>query len=114
MFFNNFIFKLIPCIVMLWGNSYTAGVSQDTMFSILKYQHNSIDKTMDKDHVPLIVYGKMTTLANPNHMVIGQLVYDELDDGQKSLFQQLDFSPAIWSYNNNNNGKNIYKVYTNI
>jgi len=26
---------------------------------------------------------KMTALANPNHMVIGQLVYDVLEDNQK-------------------------------
>ena len=57
---------------------------------------------------------KMNALANPNHMVIGQLVYDELDDSQKSLFSQLDFSSAIWSYTNNNTGENIYKVYTNM
>ena len=56
----------------------------------------------------------MTALANPNHMVIGQLVYDVLDDNQKSLFQQLDISPAIWSYTNNNTGENIYNVYTNM
>ena len=56
----------------------------------------------------------MTTLANPNHMVIGQLIYDVLDDNQKSLFQQLDISPAIWSYTNNNTGENIYNVYTNM
>jgi adenylate cyclase len=56
---------------------------------------------------------KMTTLANPNHMAIGQLVYDALDDSQKSLFQQLDFSPSIWSYTSNNTGENIYNVYTN-
>lgn len=57
---------------------------------------------------------KMTALANPNHMVIGQLIYDVLDDNQKSLYQQLDFSPEIWSYANNNTGENIYKVYTNV
>jgi class 3 adenylate cyclase len=57
---------------------------------------------------------KMTSLANPNHMVLGQLIYDVLDDNQKSLFQQLDFSPKIWSYTNSNNGEKIYKVYTNI
>jgi adenylate cyclase len=56
---------------------------------------------------------KMTALANPNHMAIGQLIYDVLDDRQKSLFQQLEFSPAIWSYANNNNEGNIYNVYTN-
>lgn len=33
---------------------------------------------------------KMTALANPNHMVIGQVVYDSLEDNQKSDFQQLD------------------------
>lgn len=32
----------------------------------------------------------MTALANPNHMVIGQVVYDSLEDNQKSDFQQLD------------------------
>ena len=56
---------------------------------------------------------KMTTLANPNHMVIGQLVYDVLDDNQKSLFQQLTMSPEIWSYVNINTGRTIYNVYTN-
>jgi adenylate cyclase len=56
---------------------------------------------------------KMTALANPNHMVIGQLVYDVLEDNQKSVFQQLDISPEIWSYVSNNTGGNIYNVYTN-
>jgi adenylate cyclase len=56
---------------------------------------------------------KMTTLANPNHMVIGQLVYNVLDENQKSLFQQLTMSPEIWSYININTGRTIYNVYTN-
>jgi adenylate cyclase len=57
---------------------------------------------------------KMTKLANPNHMIIGQLVYDALEDSQKSLFQQLDFSPSIWSYASNKSGENVYNVYTNV
>jgi class 3 adenylate cyclase len=56
---------------------------------------------------------KMTALANPNHMVIGQLVYDVLDDNQKSLFRQLAISPEIWSYVNINTGGTIYSIYTN-
>ncbi|MFL6349250.1 MAG: hypothetical protein ACJ72X_13260 [Nitrososphaeraceae archaeon] len=56
---------------------------------------------------------KMTALANPNHMVIGQLVYAVLEDNQKSVFQQLGISPEIWSYVSNNTGGNIYNVYTN-
>jgi adenylate cyclase len=56
---------------------------------------------------------KMTALANPNHMVIGQLAYDTLDDNQKSIFQKLVISPEIWNYVNNNTGGNRYNVYTN-
>lgn len=56
---------------------------------------------------------KMTALANPNHMVIGQLAYDALDDNQKSIFQKLVVSPEVWNYVNNNTGGNRYKVYTN-
>jgi hypothetical protein len=37
----------------------------------------------------------MTALANPNHMGIGQLVYDALEGNQKSVFQQLGISPEI-------------------
>jgi adenylate cyclase len=55
----------------------------------------------------------MTALTNPNHMVIGQLVYDTLDDNQKSLFQKLVISSEIWNYVNNNTGRNRYNVYTN-
>jgi adenylate cyclase len=56
---------------------------------------------------------KMTALANPNHMVIGQLVYDVLDDNQKSVFQQLGISPEIWSYVSNNTG-GIYIMFIQI
>jgi adenylate cyclase len=56
---------------------------------------------------------KMTALANPNHMVIGQLAYDALDDNQKSIFQKLVISPEVWNYFSNNTGGNRYNVYTN-
>jgi adenylate cyclase len=57
---------------------------------------------------------KMTALANPNHIVIGQLVFDVLDNNQKSVFQPIDISPEIWGYVSNNTGGNIYHVYTNV
>ncbi len=56
---------------------------------------------------------KMTALANPNHIVIGGLVYDLLDDRQRSLFDHTDVSPEIWSYVCKGIEGNIYKVYTN-
>jgi hypothetical protein len=60
-----------------------------------------------------VIMKKSQTLANPNHMVIGQLVYDALDENQKSLFQRLVLSSEIWNYVNNNTEGNRYNVYTN-
>jgi adenylate cyclase len=57
---------------------------------------------------------KMTAIANPNHIVIGQLVYDLLDDNQRSAFHRLDISPEIWSYVSNNTGGSIYNIYIDI
>jgi adenylate cyclase len=56
---------------------------------------------------------KMTALANPNHMVIGQLVYGALDDDQKSMYKQLYISSEVWNYVNSNTGGDIYNIYTN-
>jgi len=56
---------------------------------------------------------KMTALANPNHMVIGELVYEALDGGQKSTYKQLNLSSEVWNYVSNNTGRMIYGIYTN-
>jgi adenylate cyclase len=94
--------------------------------NIINLEKNGKNNKINKKEQPIIkkpVYDilgyttsiavKMTALANPNHMVIGQLVYDVLEDNQKSVFQQLGISPEIWSYVSNNTGGNIYNVYTN-
>jgi adenylate cyclase len=88
--------------------------------NIINLEKNSKNNNINKKEQPIIkkpVYDilgyttsiavKMTALANPNHMVIGQLVYDVLEDNQKSVFQQLGISPEIWSYVSNNTGGNI-------
>lgn len=55
---------------------------------------------------------KMTSLAIPNHMIIGQLVYDTLDNNQKSLYHRLPVHPEVWNYVSNNTDGKIYNVYT--
>jgi adenylate cyclase len=55
---------------------------------------------------------KMTALANPNHIVIRQQVYDALVDGQKSMYQHLNISSDVWNYVSSSTIGNIYKVYT--
>ena len=84
-------------------------VEEDSDNNIIKKEQISIKKPVyDILGYSTSIAVKMTTLANPNHMVIGQLIYDVLDDSQKSLFQQLDISPTIWEYINNTIRGKIY------
>jgi adenylate cyclase len=57
---------------------------------------------------------KMTALARPNHIVIGDPLYNLLDDKQRSAFQRLNMSPDIWSYVCRNSEGNIYSLYTDV
>jgi adenylate cyclase len=57
---------------------------------------------------------KMTSLAHPNHLVIGDPMYNLLDGKQRSAFQRLNMSPDIWSYVCRNSEGNIYSLYTDI
>jgi adenylate cyclase len=57
---------------------------------------------------------KMTALANPNHLVIGEPLYNLLDDKQRSAFQRLNISPDIWNYVCKNVEGNIYSIYTDV
>src|SRR5919199_4008792 len=54
---------------------------------------------------------KMTSLAKPNGLVIGQSVYDILDEKQKSTFELLNLNSTSWNYRDEKTG-NIYQVYT--
>jgi len=56
---------------------------------------------------------KMTGLAKPNQVAIGQLVYEALDERQKLAFQILNLGTDIWSYVSKTTGS-IYSVYTNV
>jgi adenylate cyclase len=57
------------------------------------------------------VAAKMTNLAKPNGITIGQAAYNILDEKQRSTFEELDVSPNIWSYLNEKTGR-MYKVYS--
>ena len=57
---------------------------------------------------------KMTALAHPNHLVIGDPMYNLLDGKQRSAFQRLNMTPDIWNYVCRNSEGNIYSLYTDI
>jgi adenylate cyclase len=59
---------------------------------IRKSDNNKHKQLMKKPHYDIIGYTigvtvKMTRLAKPNRFIIGQLVYDALDEKQKSVFE---------------------------
>jgi Adenylate cyclase, family 3 (some proteins contain HAMP domain) len=56
------------------------------------------------------VAAKMTTLAKPDQIVIGQMVHDLLDQRQKSTFHPLQINPEIWSFVSDHTG-GIYRLY---
>ena len=68
-----------------------------------------------KSHFDILGYtisiaAKMTTFARDNQIVIGQFVYDMLDDSQKSTFKVLPIGSKVWNYVSNKTGE-IYGLY---
>jgi adenylate cyclase len=80
-----------------------------------KKQHLLVKKPVyDLLSYTLSIAVKMTSLANPNHLVIGDPLYNRLDDKQRSAFRRLNMSPDIWSYVCRNSEGNIYSLYTDV
>ena len=72
-------------------------------------------KVLKKPHFDVLGYtisiaAKMTTFAKDNQIVIGQFVYDILDDSQKSSFKVLRIEPYVWNYVSNSTG-DVYSLY---
>ena len=77
------------------------------------------EKTMVKRiHLDMIGYTisiavKMTSLANHDHVVIGQSLFDKIGKKQKDLFRQQPAEQDIWKYIERSTGKS-YSLYQNI
>ena len=76
------------------------------------------NKVLKRPHLDLIGYTisivvKMTSRAQPDHMVIGEEFFENLDNKRKDFFNQLPNNPEIWNYTTEATGK-IYGIYENI
>jgi adenylate cyclase len=86
--------------------------------AVIQYGWNlrMLDNTVVKEpHLDILghtvnVAVKMTRLAKPNSFVIGQFVYDTLDDNQKSTFEEVSTRNNTWNYTNEKTGS-LYRVY---
>jgi adenylate cyclase len=87
----------------------------DIIHTLDNDKHKEIMKRPHYDIIgyAIIVAVKMTGLAKPNRFVIGQLVYDSLDEKQKSAFEVLNIDTDIWSYVGSRTGV-TYSVYSSI
>jgi adenylate cyclase len=80
-----------------------------------KQQHLLVKKPVyDLLSYTLSIAVKMTALAHPNHIVIGDPMYNLLDDKQRSAFQPINISPDIWDYVCRDSEGNIYSLYTDV
>ena len=85
-------------------------------FDIHKCDH---DKLVKEPHYDILGHTinmavKMTSLASPNRIVIGQSVYRNLTDKkQRSKFKMLKVRPSSWTYVDESSGK-MYSLYTDI
>jgi adenylate cyclase len=75
----------------------------------------SKQKIFKKPHLDVLGYtnsiaAKMTAFAKPNQIIIGQSVYDVLDNMQKSNFRDLPVNTDVWSYVSSITGE-VYNLY---
>jgi class 3 adenylate cyclase len=71
--------------------------------------------TLKEPHLDILghtvnVAVKMTRLAKPDSFVIGQFVYETLDENQKSTFEEVNTQTDTWTYTNEKTGS-LYGVY---
>lgn len=76
------------------------------------------DKVIRKPHLDILGYtisvtAKMTSLATPNQIVVGEFVYEALADEQKGLFNPLVVSTEVWEYMSDYTGK-VYQLYGSV
>jgi adenylate cyclase len=92
-------------VVVQYGNDSSSHLSagQDKQ-QVLKKPH------FDVLGYTISIAAKMTTFAKDNQIVIGQFIYDILEDSQKSSFKVLRIEPDVWNYVSNNTG-DIYSLY---
>ena len=89
--------------------------------AVVKYGIN-VDEIDEKTkikriHLDMIGYMisiavKMTSLAKPDHIVIGQSLYEKISKKQKQIFRQQPAEQDIWKYIERSIGKS-YLLYQN-
>ncbi len=90
-------------VVVQYGwNVQSSGLDNGNSTVMKKPLHDILGYTIS-------VASKITSIAEPNQIVIGQYVYDALDKEQRNAFKQLS-TPKMWDYVSSKTGK-LYNLY---
>jgi adenylate cyclase len=90
--------------------------------AVVKYGLDIVEldekKIAKRIHLDMIGYTisiavKMTSVANTNHIVIGQSLYEKISKKQKDIFREQPAEQDIWKYIERSTGKS-YLLYQNI
>jgi adenylate cyclase len=90
-------------VVVQYGWSVQSSVPRNGSSAAIKKPHHDILG------YTISMASKITGIADPNQIVIGEYVYDALDEERRDAFEQLS-TPEMWSYVSSKTGK-LYNLY---
>lgn len=94
-------------VVVQYGwNIQSSIVDGETRVTTKNAQHDIIGYTVS-------IASKITGIAEPNQIVVGQYVYDALDNDQKNAFKLLTMPSEVWNYVGRITG-NTYKLFARL
>ncbi len=77
---------------------------------IVRYGADQIKSHVDILGPAVSIAAKITALAKPNQILIGEDIYEKLHPTLKNLFEQMEWKDNVWSYQDKKTGK-TYQVY---
>jgi class 3 adenylate cyclase len=100
------------------NTQYFIGKKRDIRSKLNDNDSTKTNRIIRKPHLDVLGYttsvaAKMTKLAKPNQIMIGQSVYEILDPINKSKFEIVSTSKNAWDYINPSTGK-VYSIYRNV
>ncbi|SHO46543.1 conserved hypothetical protein [Nitrosotalea sinensis] len=77
---------------------------------IVRYGSDQIKSHVDILGPAVSIAAKITALAKPNQILIGEDIYEKLHPSLKNLFELMSWNDHVWSYQDKKTGK-AYRVY---
>lgn len=77
---------------------------------IVRYGSDEIRSHVDILGPAVSIAAKITAIAKPNQILVGEDIYEKLHPNLKVLFEAVDLTDARWSYQDKRTGK-LYGVY---